>query len=130
MGGGHLTEKHMCILKEGHCIAYGLNNFCKNLDIGNRVYEAGSIDTLVRIVDRNGGFTIIPEMHINFLSEKQKGNIAYLNIESQTQRCISIIIKDDFIRERMVNAVLDSFKHIIPAHMMKDWINRKPIKLR
>ena len=108
----------------------GLKDFCKNMDAGNRVYEAGSIETLVRIVDRNGGFTIIPELHLNFLSEEQKENIAYLNMELPTQRVVSIIIKEDFIRERIANAVLDTFKAIIPSHMMEEGIKRKSIKLR
>lgn len=35
-------------------------------------YEAGSIDTLINIVDTNDGLTVIPEMAIENLSEKQK----------------------------------------------------------
>ena len=31
---------------------------------GHHIYESGSIETLIRIVDENGGFTIIPEMHL------------------------------------------------------------------
>lgn len=46
------------------------------------------------------------------------------------QRNVSILIKDDFIRERMVNAVLDTIKAIIPAHMMDERFNRLSIKLR
>lgn len=46
------------------------------------------------------------------------------------QRNVSILIKVDFIRERMVNAVLDTIKAIIPAHMMDERFNRLSIKLR
>ena len=127
---GELPAEHMWILKEGHCILNGTQNFCKNMDAGNRMYEAGSIETLVRIVDRNGGFTIIPELHLNFLSEKQKENTAYLNMELPAQRTVSIIFKEDFIRERIVNAILDIFKSVIPQHMMEENIKRKPVKLR
>ena len=84
----------------------------------------------LRIVDRNGGFTIIPELHLNFLSEKQKNNIAYLNMESPAQRVVSLIIKEDFIRERVVNAVVDTFKSVIPSYMIDERIKKKWIKLR
>lgn len=81
-------------------------------------------------MDRNGGYTIIPELHISTLSEKQKGNIQVLNVNPPAQRTVSILIKDDFIRERMVNAVLDTMKAIIPSHMIDERFNRLSIKLR
>lgn len=126
----NLPPEHMWILKEGHCVPNGQQSFCKNTDMGNRIYEAGSIETLVRIVDHNGGYTIIPELHINFLSEKQKENIAYLNMEPPAQRNVSIIIKEDFVRERIVNAVINTLKAIIPPQMTEGRISKLPIRLR
>ena len=127
---GNLPPEQMWILKEGHCIPNGGINLCEDKEIGNHIYEAGSIDTLIKIVDRNGGYTIIPELHISTLSEKQKGNSQVLNVNPPAQRTVSILIKDDFIRERMVNAVLDTMKAIIPSHMIDERFNRLSIKLR
>ena len=127
---GNLPPEQMWILKEGHCIPNGGINLCEDKEIGNHIYEAGSIDTLIKIVDRNGGYTIIPELHISTLSEKQKGNILFRNVNPPAQRTVSILIKDDFIRERMVNAVLDTMKAIIPSHMIDERFNRLSIKLR
>ena len=130
IASGNLPAEHMWILKEGHCVPNGAMNFCKNKDIGNHIYEAGSIETLVRIVDRNGGYTIIPELHIPFLSDAQKENVVHLNGNPPAQRCISILIKDDFIRERAVNAVLETLKSIIPSYMMEERLRKHKIKLR
>lgn len=130
IASGNLPAEHMWILKEGHCVPNGAMNFCKNKDIGNHIYEAGSIETLVRIVDRNGGYTIIPELHIPFLSDAQKENVVHLNVNPPAQRCISILIKDDFIRERAVNAVLETLKSIIPSYMMEERLRKHKIKLR
>lgn len=127
---GNLPPEQMWILKEGHCIPNGGINLCENKDIGNHIYEAGSIDTFIKIVDRNGGYTIIPELHISTLNEKQKENIQTLNVNPPAQRTVSILIKDDFIRERIVNAVLDTIKAIIPSHMMDERFKTLAIKLR
>lgn len=127
---GNLPPEQMWILKEGHCIPNGGINLCENKDIGNHIYEAGSIDTLIKIVDRNGGYTIIPELHISTLNEKQKENIQTLNVNPPAQRTVSILIKDDFIIERIVNAVLDTIKAIIPSHMMDERFKTLAIKLR
>lgn len=127
---GGLPQEHMWILKEGHCIPDSPIALCKDKNIGNHIYEAGSIETLIRIVDKNGGYTIIPELHTTSLSEQQKQNILPLNINPPAQRKISLLIKDDFIRERIVNAVLETLKNIIPQHMHDKTLSRLPIKLR
>ena len=125
-----LPAEQMWILKEGHCVQNGSLNFCKNKEIGNHIYEAGSIETLIRIVDRNGGYTIIPELHIGFLTDSQKKNVLPLQTNPPAQRCVSPLIKDDFIRERAVNAVLDTLKAILPAHMWEERASKRPIRLR
>lgn len=130
LASGTLPPEQMWILKEGHCVPNGGMNFCKNKNIGNHIYEAGSIETLIKIVDRNGGYTIIPELHIASLSEKQRAHILPLQGNPPAQRSVSILIKEDFIRERMVNAVMETLKTIIPRHMMEKRAGQFPIKLR
>lgn len=127
---GTLPPEQMWILKEGHCVPNGGMNFCKNKDIGNHIYEAGSIETLIKIVDRNGGYTIIPELHIASLTEKQKAHVLPLQANPPAQRHVSILIKEDFIRERMVNAVIDTLKSIIPAPMLEKRLSSHSIRLR
>lgn len=105
-------------------------NFCQNKDIGNHIYEAGSIETLIKIVDRNGGYTIIPELHLQSLTEKQRSHILPLQFNPPAQRRISMLIKEDFIRERMVNAVLDTLKRLIPANMLEKRLATHAVKLR
>lgn len=127
---GTLPPEQMWILKEGHCVPNGGMNFCKNKDIGNHIYEAGSIETLIKIVDRNGGYTIIPELHIASLTEKQKAHVLPLQANPPAQRHVSILIKEDFIRERMVNAVIDTLKSVIPAPMLEKRLSSHSIRLR
>lgn len=130
IAAGSLPPEQMWILREGHCVPNGSLNFCQNKEVGNHVYEAGSMETLVRIVDRNGGYTIIPELHIASLTEEQRQNVLPLEVNPPAQRCVSMLIKDDFIRERMVNAVLDTLKAIIPPYMMEERFSRQQIRLR
>ena len=71
----NLEYENMWIMKEAQCLRNSAFSFCKERSKGHHIYEAGSIETLIRIVDENGGFTIIPEMHLPFLSEEQKRNV-------------------------------------------------------
>lgn len=122
--------EHMWILKEGHCVPGEALNFCKNRDVGNHIYEAGSIETLVRIVDRNGGYTVIPELYQAFLSDAQRANIRELSEFQDISRTISFWVKKDFIRERMLNAVGDILKQLIPVEMLVPRFREFPIRLR
>ena len=80
------------VLEEGHCLRNQVFNFCNEETKHSSIYEAGSIDTLVKIVDMNGGYTVIPELHIDLLSEEQKQNLRAI-VNPEATREISIVIR-------------------------------------
>lgn len=116
------------VLQEGHCIRNQIFNFCGKASSYNHVYEAGSIDTLVRIVDRNGGYTLIPELHLPFLDEPQRSNVREI-ADPPAVREISIVIRQDYIRERAINAVAEVIKGIIPQQMLDERLRKFAIRL-
>jgi len=116
------------VLEEGHCLRNQVFNFCDNKQQHNTTYEAGSIDTLVKIVDINGGYTIIPELHIELLNEKQKLNLRDI-VNPEATREISVVIRHDFVREGVLNAVAECVKQIIPAHMLDPRLKKFAIRL-
>lgn len=125
----NLEHENMWIMKEAQCLRDSAFSFCKARGKGHHIYEAGSIETLIRIVDENGGYTIIPEMHLPFLTEKQAGNVREIKGDYLSQRRISLYIKDDYIRQRMLNTVADTLKNFVPARMMSEGIVKYGIKL-
>jgi len=124
----NLPLDHLWVLEEGHCLRNQVFNFCHKKSLQSSVYEAGSIDTLVKIVDVNGGYTVIPELHISLLSDEQKKNLRGL-VKPEAIREISLIIRHDYVREGMMNAVANSIKKIIPAHMLDTRLKKFAIKL-
>ena len=125
----NLEYENMWIMKEAQCLRNSAFSFCKARGKGHHIYEAGSIETLIRIVDENGGFTIIPEMHLSFLSEEQKRNVRKIEGDYLSQRRISLYIREDYIRERMLNTLVDTLKIFIPKEMMGEGIRKYGIKL-
>lgn len=116
------------VLEEGHCLRNQVFNFCTEKPVHSSTYEAGSIDTLVKIVDINGGYTVIPELHIELLNEKQKLNLREI-VKPEATREISVVIRHDFVREGVLNAVAECIKQIIPAHMLDARLKKFAIKL-
>lgn len=115
------------VLEEGHCLRNQVFNFCNTAQHAS-AYEAGSIDTLVKIVDKNGGYTVIPELHVELLTERQKQNLRKL-VNPEATREISLIFRQDYVREGIINAVANVVKKIIPQHMLDSRLKKFSIKL-
>lgn len=122
-----MSPDRLWVLEEGHCLRNQVFNFCES-KTHTTVYEAGSIDTLVKIVDKNGGYTVIPELHIEFLTEKQRLNLRKITRPEATRE-ISLVIRQDYVREGMMNAVADSIKKIIPEQMLDGRLKKFAIRI-
>ena len=84
---------------------------------------------LIRIVDENGGFTIIPEMHLPFLSDKQRENVRRIEVDYLSQRRVSLYIREDYIRQSMLNTITKTLLRFMPDGMMEERIVKFGIKL-
>ena len=125
---GNLPLEHLWVLEEGHCLRNQVFNFCNNGNVTSYAYESGSIDTLIKIVDENGGYTVIPELHVELLTNEQKKNLRKL-VNPEPAREISLIIQQNFIREGQLNAVAETVKKIIPLHMLDSRLKKFAIKI-
>lgn len=124
----NLPLKNLWVLHEGHCLRDQVFNFCNEKINEKPIYEAGSIDTLIKIIDQNGGYTVIPELHLQFLNPEQIKNTRPIE-NPQGVREVSVIIRNDYIRERLLNAVVDTVKSIIPNEMIDERLKKFAIRL-
>lgn len=125
----NLEHEQMWIMKESQCLRDSAFSFCKARGVGKRIYEAGSIGTLIRIVDENGGFTIIPEMHLPMLTEKQRQNVRRIEGDYLSQGRVSIYIRHDFIRERMLGSIVKALSAFVPKAMMEERLIKYGVKI-
>lgn len=124
----HLPTDHLWILKEGHCLRNQVMRLCESESGFSTTYEAGSIDTLVKIVDTNGGYTIIPELHLDFLSEKQKANVRPI-VNPEPNREISLVVRNDYVKEKLLNVIARNISDTIPENMLDERLKKFSIKL-
>ena len=125
----NLEHEKMWIMRDAQCLRDSAFSFCKARTKGRRVYEAGSIDTLIRIVDENGGFTIIPEMHLPFLSDAQRENVRRIEGDYLSQRRVSLYIREDYIRQAMLNTITKTLLRFMPEGMIEERIAKYGIRL-
>ncbi len=121
-----INISNLWLLEEVHCFRSQILKICnlrkrKNILSSNSnnnlfTYQAGSINTLINIVDTNSGLTIIPEMSIDGLDERQKRNVRpFKNISPVRE--ISLVTRKDFLREKVLNIIIDEVKQAVPKEM-------------
>lgn len=124
-----LEHENMWIMKDAQCLHESAFSFCKSRAKGRNIYQAGNIDTLIRIVDSCGGYTIIPEMHLKFLTARQQANVRQLDGGQTSERKISMYIKSDYVRQRMLNTVSNTLLQFIPHSMAEPKLAKFGIRL-
>ncbi len=123
-----LPGDNLWVLREGHCFRNQIEGFCELAREHSAVYESGSIDTLIRVLDINGGHTIIPQMHLPYLSEAQLKNVRKIS-SPEPVREISLVIRKDYVRERFLNIISDIIKTIVPVDMLDSRLKKFPVRL-
>lgn len=124
----HLPWEHLWVLQEGHCLRNQVLNICNHTSGYSAIYEAGSIDTLIKIVDANGGYTIIPELHKALLTPSQQAHLRPI-VNPEPVREISLLIRDDYVHERLLNIMAGCVRSIIPESMIDSRLKKFAIKI-
>jgi len=114
-----LEDENIWLLNEGHCMRSQVLNICrstKNNRLQGLTYNTGSVETLIRMVDINNGATLLPELSLAELSNKQLMKIRHFR-SPEPVREISLVTHRNFIKKRMLNAFKEEILNIIPKTM-------------
>lgn len=125
---GSLTAENIWMLAESYCPNTGQFPFCVRDMTNVSIYVAGSIETLMRIVDCNGGYTIIPELQLPLIDEVRRANVREL-CDPVPGREVAFVVRTDFVKERMLNILAEAVKSVIPEHMLDARLRKFSIKL-
>lgn len=118
---GDIDPNHLWLLEEGHCLRSQVLNLCelrkKELENSNLEYEAGSIETLKKIVDFNNGITILPELALKELSSSDLKNVKHFK-PPVPAREISIVTYRHFVKQRIIDVLREEISNAIPPEML------------
>lgn len=116
-----LNINRLWLLEEVHCFRNQILRICnmrkRKSSHSLFAYEAGSINTLVNIVDNNSGMTVIPEMAISELTEAQKRNIRPLKGMNPVRE-VSLVTRREFLRERVLDIIISEIKKAVPKELL------------
>ena len=114
-----IDVNHLWLLEEGHCLRNQVFNLCelKKRDNETLNYEAGSIETLINLVDYNGGITIVPALAELNLKATQKKNIREF-ANPKPVREISLVTAENFPRKKILRELQKEISQAVPQSML------------
>ncbi|MFT3843749.1 MAG: LysR substrate-binding domain-containing protein [Lacibacter sp.] len=105
------------LLEEGHCFRSQIVNLCelkKASETGSQFeYEAGSIETLRRMVELNDGITILPELSTLDMSPDQQKLVRRFKKPAPVRE-VSMVVHRDFMKKRLKQALKDEIILAVP----------------
>lgn len=112
-----LDLKKLWLLEEGHCLRNQIFNLCElqsnQNEISNLHYEAGSIETLINMVDRQSSLTIIPHLAALNLKENQRDKLREFAAPKPVRQ-ISLVVSSNFPRLKLINELKSEITKTIP----------------
>lgn len=115
-----LDMDELWLLNEGHCFRSQILQVCKTYsDLKDNLsftFESGSIDTLIRMVDVHGGFTIVPELIIPYLKESQKKRLRWFK-NPMPARQISIVTRRMQLKEKQIEVLKKELIKGVKKHL-------------
>lgn len=116
-----IDPNKLWLLEEGHCFRSQIVNLCElrkaSRDASHFDYEAGSIETLRRMVDMNDGITILPELATQDMTARQLGQIRYFK-RPAPMREVSIVVHRDFVKKRLIEILKEEILSAIPPKIV------------
>lgn len=118
-----IDPNKLWLLEEGHCFRSQIVNLCelKKMSKENNHfdYEAGSIETLRRMVEMNDGITIIPELATLDMPLKQTQLIRHFKKPSP-MREVSLVVHRNFVKKKLVDSLREQILLTIPEKIRKN----------
>jgi LysR family hydrogen peroxide-inducible transcriptional activator len=111
------------LLEEGHCFRSQIVRLCElrkaSKEGSHFDYEAGSLETLRRMVELNDGITILPELAAIGLTGRQQQLIRHFK-RPAPMREVSLIVHRDFVKQRLVQALRQEIVKSVPEKVRQN----------
>lgn len=122
------------LLEEGNCLRTQFENICRlkenSLKPKNLDFLSSNINTLIQMVDKVGGISIIPELATNQLSEEQMKKVSRFR-KPFPYREISIIYYKPTYKQKIIDELVKSIQNSMENQLNyvknpKDFVSIKP----
>ncbi|UOQ97970.1 LysR substrate-binding domain-containing protein [Hymenobacter sp. 5317J-9] len=111
-----LQQPGLWLMQQGHCFRNQVLNVCGPASSSGAVtYESGSIETLMELVRRHHGYTLVPELAV--LDEVGHNPLLKRFAEPAPVREVSLVVHHGFVRTPLLTALLDLILASVPSRL-------------
>lgn len=108
------------LLSDGHCFRSQVVNLCSFMSgAGGELpfqFEAGSLETIIRIVNKEGGLTLIPELaKLEMPEEHRKNLLSFTTVKPLRE--VSLVYSRHFAKHRLINLLWNEVRAAVPPEM-------------
>ena len=114
-----LLSADLWMLTKGNCFRDQVINLCKNRSeqpLSNLRYESGSIETLKKMVDVEGGYTLLPELAALELPSKEIRRIKHF-VEPMPLREVSLVFAKKAAKRNMLHRIKEVILTELPQEV-------------
>ncbi|HXH11946.1 MAG TPA: LysR substrate-binding domain-containing protein [Alphaproteobacteria bacterium] len=117
-----IDVRHLWLLEEGHCMRSQIMHLCELKSrvqgVNNLHYEAGSIETLKKMVELHNGITILPELALADLTAQQQRLVRHFKAPAPVRE-ISLVTHRNFVKQRILEALREEILESVPPRMRR-----------
>jgi len=115
---GDIATSEIWLLNDGHCFRHQVVNLCDLHDLESDdlpfEFEGGSLETLMRIIDKEGGYTLIPELAEEVITNEHKSQIRHFT-NMVPLREVALVFTRRYAKTKMIDRLADTIKASIPV---------------
>ena len=112
-----LNINHILLLNEGHCFRTQVLNICaerKSAEYKPRLqFESGSLETLMRMVERGLGFTLLPELATVDMEDTKRQWLKAFDAPTPIRE-VSLVTHKGFVKQKVIELLQDEILQHLP----------------
>ncbi len=126
-----LQTNGLWLLTEGHCFRNQVVNLCgadqptnngtkhnpTSLQTARLRYETGSLETLIKLIDRQGGFTLLPYLATLDMHPSRRARLRPF-VVPRPVREVSLVMHRSFLKRQLINVLQSEILANLPAELM------------
>jgi LysR family hydrogen peroxide-inducible transcriptional activator len=118
-----LYVNDLLLLKEGHCLREQTLKVCRTSekewrDDHNKIlFEFGSLDTLINLVQQNFGITLLPYLSVKFMKDNSQLDLVREFNSPVPKREIGLVYGQSFIKKQLVQALKKEILSVVPKEL-------------
>ncbi len=116
-----IATPEMWLLSDGHCFRHQVVNLCQLHDIKSDLlpfeFEGGSLDTMMKIIDKEGGFTLIPELAGMEMAQNQTHKVRRFTGMTPLRE-VSLVVNRRFAKTALLQNLADEITNAVPSALL------------